>query len=108
MRSRVLQLEAGDDVIMYGVLVGKAITRIARGELLSTSNIQHQALPFREQSTQYRWAPPDASGWKERTFLGYRRSDGQVGTRNYWLVVPLVFCETVVAVNPVRTLAAGF
>jgi len=26
-------------------------------------------------------------------FLGYRRSDGQVGTRNYWLVVPLVFCE---------------
>src|SRR3954471_11030864 len=87
------QLEAGDDVIMYGVLVGKAITRIARGELLSTSNIQHQALPFREQSTQYRWTPPDASGWKERTFLGYRRSDGQVGTRNYWLVVPLVFCE---------------
>src|SRR5205814_297798 len=87
------QLEAGDDVIMYGVLVGKAITRIARGELLSTSNIQHQALPFREQSTQYRWTPPDVLGWKERTFLGYRRSDGQVGTRNYWLVVPLVFCE---------------
>ena len=31
--------------------------------------------------------------WRKRTFLGYRRSDGQVGTRNYWLVVPLVFCE---------------
>src|SRR5207245_1090290 len=31
--------------------------------------------------------------WKHQTFLGYRRSDGQVGTRNYWLVVPLVFCE---------------
>src|SRR5204863_5080471 len=30
---------------------------------------------------------------KQQTFLGYRRSDGQVGTRNYWLVVPLVFCE---------------
>ena len=26
-------------------------------------------------------------------FLGYHRADGQVGTRNYWLVVPLVFCE---------------
>jgi altronate hydrolase len=25
--------------------------------------------------------------------MGYRRSDGQVGTRNFWLVVPLVFCE---------------
>ena len=29
----------------------------------------------------------------QRTFHGYARSDGQVGTRNYWLVVPLVFCE---------------
>src|SRR5207244_3859706 len=25
--------------------------------------------------------------------MGYLRSDGQFGTRNYWLVVPLVFCE---------------
>ncbi len=25
--------------------------------------------------------------------MGYHRADGQVGTRNYWLVVPLVFCE---------------
>jgi altronate hydrolase len=26
-------------------------------------------------------------------FRGYHRADGQVGTRNYWLVLPLVFCE---------------
>ena len=25
--------------------------------------------------------------------MGYHRADGQVGTRNYWLVIPLVFCE---------------
>ncbi len=25
--------------------------------------------------------------------MGYHRRDGQVGTANYWLVVPLVFCE---------------
>ena len=25
--------------------------------------------------------------------MGYHRADGSVGTRNYWLVVPLVFCE---------------
>jgi altronate hydrolase len=29
----------------------------------------------------------------ERTFMGYHRADGQVGTRNYWIVAPLVFCE---------------
>ena len=82
-----------DDVIMYGVLVGRAVKPIAAGELLTTSNIQHQAAPFREQLSEFRWAPPDVSRWNHQTFLGYHRSDGQVGTRNYWLVVPLVFCE---------------
>ena len=83
----------GDDVLMYGVLVGRAIKPIAAGELLTTSNIQHQAAPFHEQSEEFHWTPPDVSAWTQQTFLGYRRSDGQVGTRNYWIVVPLVFCE---------------
>jgi altronate hydrolase len=86
-------LEPGDSVHMYGVVVGKATKPIAAGELLTTSNVQHQASPFREQSKPYTWTPPDVSRWQQETFLGYRRSDGQVGTRNYWLVVPLVFCE---------------
>src|SRR5450755_4506766 len=89
----VRDLGIGDDVVMYGVLVGRAVKPIAAGELLATGNIQHQAAPFREQSLEYQWDSPDISRWKGRTFLGYRRSDGQVGTRNYWLVVPLVFCE---------------
>jgi len=86
-------IAAGDDVVMYGVLVGKAVRPIACGELLTTSNIQHQAAPFHEHAGNYRWSPPDVSCFAGQTFLGYRRSDGQVGTRNYWLVVPLVFCE---------------
>jgi len=86
-------LTTSDQIIMYGVLVGTAVKPIAAGELLTTSNIRHEAAAFREQSRQYQWTPPDASRWKQRHFLGYRRSDGQVGTRNYWLVVPLVFCE---------------
>jgi altronate hydrolase len=87
------RLDIGSDVIMYGVLVGKAVKAMAAGELLTTSNIQHQAAGFQEQSGEVHWTPPDVSRWKSRTFLGYRRSDGQAGTRNYWLVVPLVFCE---------------
>ena len=86
-------LDIGDSVIMYGVLVGKAVKPIGAGDLLTTGNIQHQAAPFRDQSSGYRWIPPDISQRKQQTFMGYRRSDGQVGTRNYWLVVPLVFCE---------------
>ncbi len=86
-------LAAGGAVIMYGVLVGKAAKPIQRGERLTTSNVQHQASDFHEQSGQYRWQAPDISRWTQRTFAGYARPDGQVGTRNYWLVVPLVFCE---------------
>lgn len=86
-------LEIGDDVIMYGVLVGKAVTAIRTGEKLTVNNIRHQAASFHEQTAGYHWTPPDVSRWKQQTFLGYERSDGQVGTRNYWLVVPLVFCE---------------
>ena len=86
-------LAVGDDVIMYGVLVGAATKPIRRGERLTTSNVQHRATDFHERSGEYRWTAPDISSWKQRTFLGYHRSDGQVGTRNYWIVVPLVFCE---------------
>jgi altronate hydrolase len=86
-------LAPGTDVVMYGVLVGKATKEIRRGELLAVGNIQHEAAGFREQVQQHRWNSPDVSRWKQRTFMGYHRSDGQVGTRNYWLVVPLVFCE---------------
>src|SRR2546421_1405235 len=86
-------LANGAGIIMYGVLVGKAVEPIRRGELLTTRNIHHQAAAFQEKTEEYRWTPPDVSPWRQREFLGYRRSDGQVGTRNYWIVVPLVFCE---------------
>ncbi len=87
------KLAPGAAVIMYGVLVGKAREPIEAGEALTTRNTVHDASPFRQKSQVYEWTPPDVSGWKQRTFLGYHRSDGQVGTRNYWLVAPLVFCE---------------
>src|SRR5215469_410404 len=86
-------LAIGDEIVMYGVLVGRAVKSIAAGELLTTGNVQHKAAAFHEQTDDYRWTPPDVSRWKHQTFMGYRRADGQTGTRNYWLVVPLVFCE---------------
>jgi altronate hydrolase len=89
----VTNLAPGDQVVMYGVTVGNAVKPIAAGELLTVTNIRHQASPFREQTGNFQWPIPDVSRWAARTFQGYARSDGQVGTRNYWLVVPLVFCE---------------
>jgi altronate hydrolase len=86
-------LVIGSNVTMYGVLVGKTFKPIKKGELLTVGNIRHEASEYHEKSEEFHWNPPDVTSWKQRKFLGYRRSDGQVGTRNYWLVVPLVFCE---------------
>src|SRR5215472_8089794 len=87
-------LAAGDEIIMYGVLVGRAVGSICRGDLLSTRNIHHAASKFHETEKLGRpWTSPDVSAWRKKTFAGYHRADGQVGSRNYWLVLPLVFCE---------------
>lgn len=83
----------GTDVIMYGVLVGKAQSDLPAGGLLSTKNIKHAANSFLSESHHHDWHQPDVSNWKDRTFNGYHRADGSVGTANYWLVIPMVFCE---------------
>src|SRR3989441_7026616 len=86
-------LAPGAYVTMYGVLVGKIFRAVRRGELLTTANVHHEAAEYHEKSEEYRWNAPDASDWRQQKFMGYLRSDGQFGTRNFWLVVPLVFCE---------------
>jgi altronate hydrolase len=86
-------LPAGGEVIMYGVLVGRTVEPLHRGGLLSTRNLRHAAAAFHDRDSVPHWSPPDVSRWRERTFLGYHRADGLVGTRNYWIVLPLVFCE---------------
>jgi len=86
-------LAVGDEVRMYGVTVGRARQPIPLGGLLSTTNLAHDAAPFHAKESEYHWTAPDTSTFRDRTFLGYHRADGQVGTRNYWLVIPLVFCE---------------
>ncbi len=86
-------MSEGAEVIMYGVLVGKVTKEVKMGTLMSTQNLHHAAEPFTFKPYQYQWQAPDVSDFKGRTFLGYHRSDGCVGTANYWLFIPTVFCE---------------
>lgn len=88
-----VNLSIGDEVIMYGVLVGKAQHAIAKGSLMTTDNLKHAADPFSYRKVNYNWQAPDVSKFTGRTFNGFKRNDGRVGTANYWLFVPTVFCE---------------
>jgi altronate hydrolase len=87
------EIPAGGDIIMYGVLVGHAQSSIKAGGLLSTANVKHAANGFTTGNNHANWEKPDTGKWQNSTFNGYHREDGSVGTANYWLVIPMVFCE---------------
>lgn len=84
----------GDPIVMYGLLVARATQPIARGVALTTDNVVHDCAPVDPSAPVGRpWAAPDVSRFATGTFEGFHRADGRVGTRNVWLVLPLVFCE---------------
>lgn len=87
------KFEEGGKIFMYGVLVGKATEVIEKGGVLTTSNVKHQSAEVFGKNDSIGWEAPPVDKWKNRTFKGYHRSDGQVGTDNIWLFFPLVFCE---------------
>lgn len=87
-------LPQASEVYMYGVLVGKTTLDVLAGECLGTHNLAHAAAEFHVREIQAPgWEAPDVRDWEKSFFMGFHRPDGRVGTSNYWVVVPLVFCE---------------
>ena len=86
-------LAIGDELVMYGVLVGKATSVILQGSRITTENCEHASAAYAVNDAQYKWNAPNVAQWASKTFNGYHRADGSVGTANHWLVIPLVFCE---------------
>ncbi len=86
-------LSEGDLITMYGVVVGKAKVNLASGTLISTNNVGHETSGYGNKNKSYDWKSPNTEKFRNSTFMGYQRPDGQVGTANYWLVIPMVFCE---------------
>lgn len=83
----------GEDILMYGTIVGEATQAISKGYPITLANIHHKTREYTLNPGKFSWTPPNISDWEKNTFMGYKRSDNQVGTANYWLVLPLVFCE---------------
>jgi altronate hydrolase len=92
-KMAIASLKPGDLIYLYGMVVGEVTQAIERGGLLTTRNVRHRAGAYSPVRQPASTAVPDASAWAGRSFSGFHRADGQVGTRNYWLVLPLVFCE---------------
>lgn len=89
----IQNMSKGEEVIMYGTLVGKTALAVKKGERMSTNNLKHAAAAYAYRPYQYHWEAPDVSKFAGRNFMGYHRGNGCVGTANYWLFIPTVFCE---------------
>ncbi|MEO1450217.1 MAG: UxaA family hydrolase, partial [Bacteroidota bacterium] len=66
-------IAVGEQVHMYGVVVGKAVVPIPAGGLISTENLHHDTTPVGSRQSRDAWSSPDTSSFAGRTFMGYHR-----------------------------------
>lgn len=82
----------GDQIIKYGVPIGTALKRIAAGELVHLHNIHSNLDKQQIYSYNPQERPKRDNTISDKTFMGYRRASGEVGTRNHIFILPTVFC----------------
>ncbi len=84
-------VRAGDTVRKYGWPIGRALADIPAGSLVHTANLATRLDGLSEYA--YRPVPPEnVPAGAQRTFMGYRRSNGRVGTRNEIWILCTVGC----------------
>lgn len=82
----------GASIIKYGNAIGEAAEDIHKGQWVHTHNTISHADDLRKFTYQFDPEKVILPGAALRTFQGYRRPAGQVGIRNYILVISGVFC----------------
>ncbi|MEO5493609.1 MAG: altronate dehydratase family protein [Sphingomonas sp.] len=83
-------IAAGDPVIKYGHPIGRATASIAAGAHVHSDNLATALTGTHDYA--YDHAPPADLASGDATFMGYRRPDGRVGTRNEIWILPTVGC----------------
>lgn len=95
----LVHIDAGESVLRYGCPIGIATAPIEAGDWVHTHNVS-----VGEIAREYTWTvvEPLRVEPAQHTFMGYRRSDGQVGTRNYVAVISTVNCSAHVVTQIAR------
>lgn len=88
-------IAAGDPIVKFGQIIGYASADIAPGDWVHVQNVTatKPGLDY-EFCTQIRSPAPPST---QRTFQGFRRPNGSVGTRNYIAVISTVNCSATTA-----------
>ena len=88
----VRDVPEGGQVHKYGQSIGRATAAIAAGDHVHVHNLGMDATEREHEFGTARITLPSPTG-APRTFLGYHRQDGRVGTRNYIGVITSVNCS---------------
>lgn len=87
----------GDAIRKYAQIIGYAIEDIAAGDHVHTQNVEFRNTDADyEFSTDQRPVTPVPESERD-TFMGFRRENGAVGTRNYIAIVTSVNCSATAA-----------
>ncbi len=87
----VREIAAGEALIRYGQVMGRARVRIEPGRHVHTHNVSFEELSFDYEFPSVDRALPAAPA-NVPAFAGYPREDGRVGTRNFIAVVAASNC----------------
>ncbi len=90
-KMAVRDIAPGEPIVKYGQVIGFASKPIPRGAWVHVHNVSADLFE-RDYAFASEPAPPPPSV-EPRTFLGYLRPDGRVGTRNYVAVISTVNCS---------------
>ncbi len=87
-------IPAGEFVFQYGQPIGTSLG-IEEGEWITLENMSNDVPVVRDLPEDLHTPAPDYFPVEEReTFMGFRRPDGRVGTRNFILIVPTSMCAS--------------
>ena len=82
-------IEAGEYVIKYGEIIGKATQAISAGEWVHTHNVKSHLDENVAYSYEFNAKTPEKL---QTTFQGYKRKYGRAGIRNEIYIIPTVGC----------------
>ncbi|MCX7838073.1 MAG: altronate dehydratase family protein [Anaerolineae bacterium] len=98
------KIDCGAMVRRYGQPIGIATQTILPGDWVHTHNLTVGNITT---TRAYRVVDAPRPEPARRTFLGYRRADGRVGTRNYIAVIASANCAANVAIHIARAFDAN-
>ena len=93
----IASVASGEAVRKYGQIIGFATQEIGPGDWVHSHNLVNG--DFERDYAKCEGIPAAPTPVTDRQFMGYRRADGRVGTRNYIAVISTVNCSASVAKN---------